>query len=153
MASPQIVTIPIGNGSHTWRAAQSSGSSNHKLYLVTMDQPHRRQTCHVKLFTEDRLECSRPIGDPRTYLPQQVLALIIPGDVLSARIPIFLGLNAGLGTAIWATVMLTATCPACAAATGIAALIFFCAAGAVAYSDDVPNKLLYLAPGHELSLK
>jgi hypothetical protein len=147
-----VVTIPIGRGGHTWGDAQSSGSSKHRLYVVTLDQPQRRQSCHVQSLTAEKLVCSRAIGGPRTYLPQQVLALILPGDG-HVRLPIWLALNGGLGAAIWVTVVLTATCPACAAATAFAALLFFGAAGAIAYGDDVPDKLLYLAPDHELSRK
>jgi hypothetical protein len=116
-----------------------------------MDQPERRQSCRVQSFTEDGLVCSRAIGGSPTYRPQQILALIIPGDVVGARIPIWLALNAGLGASIWGTVVLTAICPACAAVTAIAAFFFVGYAGAVLYSDDVPDKLLYLAPDHELS--
>jgi hypothetical protein len=153
VARGQSTTIPIGGGSHTWQDAQSSGSSNRKLYVVTIDQPERRQSCRVQSFTADKLVCSRAIGGSRTYRPQQILALIIPGDVVRARIPIWLALNAGLGASIWGTVVLTATCPACAAVTAIAAFFYFGYAGAVVFTDDVPDKLLYLAPSHELSRK
>ena len=64
-----------------------------------------------------------------------------------------LGANAGLGAAIWGTVVLAATCPACAVATGITALFFFGAAGAILIADDQPDRLLYLAPGQELTGK
>ena len=80
------------------------------------------------------------------------LPLSFPAMVHS-RVPIWLGLNAGLGAAIWGTVVLTATCPACAAGTAIVALFFLSAAGATAYTDDVPDRLLYSAPGKQLSRK
>ena len=64
-----------------------------------------------------------------------------------------LGLNGGLGAAIWGAVVLAATCPVCAVATGIAAYFFFGAAGAILIGDDQPDRLLYLAPGQELSRK
>ena len=69
------------------------------------------------------------------------------------RLPMFLGFNAGLGAAIWGTVVLAAACPACAVGTGIAALFFFSAAGVTAYADGQPDRLLYLAPGQTLSGK
>jgi len=49
--------------------------------------------------------------------------------------------------------VLTATCPACAGATALVALLLFGAAGAIAYSDYVPDQLLYLAPGQQLREK
>lgn len=147
-----VQPIVIHGRNPSWQVAQVVGASMHKFVVVTVDQPRRRQACRVQTFTADKLVCSRAAGRPRTYLPQQVLALIFPGDG-HARIPIWLALNGGLGTAIWGTVVLTVTCPACAAATALAALLLFGAAGAVAYADDTPDRLLYLAPGHELSRK
>jgi len=123
-----------------------------KLIVVTVDKPDRRQSCHVQSFTKDELVCARTIGGARTYTPQQVVALLLPGDD-QLRAEVLLGLNAGLGAAIWGTVVLAAACPACAVGTGIAALIFFAFAGAVGMTDDVPDHLLYLAPGQELSGK
>lgn len=135
-----------------WEIAQQVGSSKGKLFVVTLDQPQRRQTCHVQSFTLDKLVCSHAIGDPRTYLPQQVAALILPGDG-ALKLQLVLGFNGGLGAAIWGTVVLAATCPVCAVATGIAALLFFGAAGAVLIGDDQPDRLIYLAPGQQLSGK
>jgi hypothetical protein len=124
----------------------------YKLAVVTIDQPERTRSCRVKSFTPDRLVCARLIGRPHTYRVDQVLAIILPGDG-GSRLPIWLSLNAASGAAIWGTVVLMATCPPCAAATAFAALAFLGAAGAVAYTDDVPDRLLYLAPGQKLSNK
>lgn len=146
--SPEAPTTPSIN---QWQVAQAAGSSKHKIVVVTLDQPQRRQTCRVKSFTMDKLVCSH-IGGPHTYLPQQVLALILPGDA-GLRLPIMLGLNAGLGVSIWGTVVLVATCPACAAATALAAFICFGFAGAVAMTDDQPDRLFYLADGQRLTGK
>jgi hypothetical protein len=132
-----------------WRVAQASSSPKTKLTVVTVDQLQREQTCRVRSFTSDKIVCSRALGRPRTYLRAQVAALILPGDG-GARLPLWLGLNGGLGAAIWGTVVLTATCPLCAAGTAIVALLLFGAAGAVVYADDMPARLLYLAPGQEL---
>jgi hypothetical protein len=153
-AEPSASIVIPGHSRNPWQGAQSIGASESKLKLsvVTIDQPNRRQTCHVQSFTVEKLVCSRAIGGPRTYLPEQVLALIVPGDG-GLRLPMWLGFNGGLGTAIWGTVALAAACPACAVGTGIAALICFCAAGAIAYADDQPDRLLYLAPGQHLSGK
>jgi len=137
---------------YTWQGAQLAGSSKSRLFVVTLDQPHRRQTCRVQSFTMDRLVCSRAIGSPRTYLPQQVVALILPGD-RDLKLRLTLWLNGGLAAAIWGTVALAGPCPACAVATGIVALMLFAAAGAVLIGEDRPDQLLYLAPGQQLTGK
>ncbi|MGA7885022.1 MAG: hypothetical protein WCA44_04720 [Acidobacteriaceae bacterium] len=147
--SPARSDIPIGN---TWQTAQSTGSSKHKLLVVTFDQPRRRQTCRIQSFTQDKLVCSRAFGGSRTYLRRQILAVILPGDG-SLKLALALGFNGGLGAAIWGTVVLAAACPACAVATGIAAFFCFSAAGAVLIGDDQPDRLLYLAPGQHLTGK
>jgi hypothetical protein len=146
--STETLSIPDS----TWQIAQSLGSAKGKLFVVTVDQPQRLQVCHIQSFTLDKLVCSRPIGSPRVYLPQQVLAVVLPGDD-DLKLRLVLGFNGGLGVAIWGTVVLAAACPACAVATGIAAFFFFGAAGAVLIGDDQPNRLLYLAPGQQLSPK
>lgn len=153
-ASSGTFTIAAGNEASyaTWEFAQQFDPSKHKVFVVTFDQPTRRQSCHIQSFTQDKLVCSRAIGGARTYVRKQVAALILPGDD-ELRRWVLLGLNGGLGTAIWGTVVLAAACPACAVGTGIAALICFSFAGAVGMTDNVPNRLLYLAPGHELSGK
>jgi len=145
------LAIPLGRNS-SWQVAETSGASMYKLAVVTLDHPDRMQSCRVKSFTSDRLVCARLIGRPHSYRADQVLAIIVPGDG-GLRLPIWLSLNAVSGAAIWGTVVLTATCPPCAAATAFAALVFLGAAGAIALADDVTNKLLYLAPGQELSEK
>jgi hypothetical protein len=146
------VEILVSNSKSSWQAAQSAGSSERKLIVVTLDQPNRRQTCRVQSFTLEKLVCSRAIGNPRTYLPQQVAALIIPGGA-GLRLKFVLGINAVAGAAIWGTVVLAAACPVCALATGIAALLSLGAAGAVLMTDYDLDSLLYLAPGQQLSPK
>ena len=151
-SSTSKIEIPATPAYNTWQIAQQIGSSKSKLFVVTRDQPQRRQTCRVRSFTMDRLVCSRAIGRPRTYVPQQIVALILPGDD-GLKLRLVLGFNGGLGAAIWGTVVLAATCPACAVATGIAALLLFGAAGAVLIGDDRPDSLLYVAPGQQLTGK
>jgi len=145
------VTHAAGAG-NTWQVALSAGSHERKLFVVTLHEPNRRQTCHIQSFTPDKLVCSRAFGSLRTFLPQQVVALILPGDN-DLKLRLVLGFNAGLGAAILGTVVLAATCPVCAGATGIAALFFFGAAGATLIGDDQPDRLIYLAPGQHLSRK
>jgi len=138
---------PLDSTHNDWQIAQSVGSSKGRLFVVTLDQPSRRQTCHIQSFTIDKLVCSRAIGGPRTYLPQQIVALILPGDG-ELKLRLLLGINGGLAAAIWGTVVLAATCPPCAVATGIVAFALFGADG-----DDQPDRLLYLAPGQQLTGK
>lgn len=143
-AASETTTVPRRNTK--WQSAQQIGSSQPRLLVVTLDQPHRKHSCRVESFTQDRLICSRVIGGPRTYFPRQILAIMIPGDN-STRIKLLLGLNAAMGAAIWGTVVLAATCPACAAGTATAALLLFCAAGAISIGDGQPERSIYQAPG------
>jgi hypothetical protein len=138
--------------SHTWQDTRSFGSSKSKLIVIPIDQPNRRQTCHIQSFTLDKLVCSRAIGGPRTYLPQQVLAVILPGDD-DLRRRMLIGFSGGLGAAIWGTVVLAPICPACAVYTGISAFMFLGGAGTTLVCDNRPDRLLYLAPGQHLSGK
>jgi hypothetical protein len=96
--------------------------------------------------------CKGPFDRTRIYKSSDIAALIVPGD-LDFKIRFVLAYNAALGASIWGTVVLAATCPGCAAATGIAALFFFCGSGAVLIGDDVPDSLLYLVPGETLRVK
>ncbi len=142
--SSEVPVIPTRNN---WQIAQSVGSSEGKLFVVTLDQPSRRQTCHIQSFTPDKLVCSRAIGGPRTYLPQQIVALILRGDG-DLKLRLVLGLNGGLAAAIWGTVVLAAICPACAVATGIVALLLFGAAGAILIGDDCRTASFTLPPAN-----
>ncbi len=146
--APEAPTVPAENN---WQVAQTAAASEHKLLVITLDQPKRRQTCRVRSFSTDKLVCSH-IGGSRTYLPQQVLALIVPGDA-ALGVRLLLGFNAGLAASIYATVVLVAICPACAAATAFAAFFCFGAAGAVLIGGNQPDRLLYLADGQHLTGK
>jgi hypothetical protein len=150
--SSTSVEIPVTPARNNWQIAQSVGSSKGNILVVTLDKPDRQQACRVQSFTEDKLVCSRAIGAPRTYLPQQILALLLPSDN-DLKYGFVLGLNVLLGAAIWGTVVLAPMCPGCAVATGVVALVLFGAAGALLIADDTPNSLLYLAPGKQLSKK
>ena len=141
---------PQGNSS--WQVAQKAAAGAYKLSVITIDHPDRGKPCRLKSFMSDQLVCARFFGRPQTYRFDQVIAIVLPGDG-GYRLPIWLALNTGLGAAIWGTVVLIATCPPCAAGTALAAFLLFGAAGAVAYADDVPDRLLYIAPGQELSKK
>jgi hypothetical protein len=135
-----------------WEIARSASSSAGRILVVTVDRPNRKQSCRVQSFTDEKIVCSRAFGDSRTYLKQQIAALLLPGDAFSPT-ELFIGFNAGLGASIWATVVLVATCPVCAAGTAFAALVFFELAGLTAFTDDQPERLVYRAPGLKPSLK
>jgi hypothetical protein len=151
-SSVTAIEIPVSSAASSWVVAQSVGATKGKLIVVTIDKPNRRQACRIQSFTLDKLVCSRSMGAPRTFLPQQVAALIVPGDG-GYKTRFVLGANAVMAGAIWGTVVLAPTCPVCAAATGVVALGCFLAAGAVLIGDDQPDRLLYLAPGQHLSGK
>lgn len=146
------MTIHTATPAEGWDVARSASSSAGRILVITTDKPNRKQSCRVQSFTDEKIVCSRAFGDSRTYLKQQIAALILPGDAFSPT-ELFIGFNAGLGASIWATVVLVATCPVCAAATAFAALVFFELAGLTAFTDDQPERLLYRAPGLKPNLK
>jgi hypothetical protein len=150
----ETFTFPTSSASvsDNWQAALRVASSKGKIIVVTVDQPNRRQSCQLQSFTPDQLVCSRAKGRRRTYLAQQVAALILPGDGGIKLWMMLLG-NADLGAAIWGTVVLAATCPVCAALTGLDAASALVGAWVAPFGDDQPDRLLYLAPGQRLSRK
>lgn len=136
-----------------WQVAQAAGPPKGKLIVVTLDQPNHRQSCHIQSFTPAKLVCSRAIGGARTYLPEQVLALIVPGNE-NLRIPWLIGFNSGAGAAIWGSVVFAAACPLCAAATGFAAAWCLVEAGLGLIPDSYrKDRILYVAPGQGLTGK
>lgn len=143
---------PATERSNGWEYAPLRVRSGAKLFVITMAQPTRRTICHVGSFTVDQLACRGPFGVTRIYKPQEIAALIVPGDE-DLKLRLVIGLNTALAAAIWGTVVLAPICPPCAVATGIAAFCFFGAAGAVLVGDDQPDSLLYLAPGQQLHFK
>jgi len=141
-------TAPGATVDGSWKVAQTIGSSKSKLLVVTADEPQRKQSCRVQSFTADKLVCSGRGGASRTYLPQQLLAVMLPG-YRAHKVLWLLALNAGLGAAIWGTAVLAPTCPLCAAATGTEALGLFGGIGAALCADDQP-RVIYLAAGEHL---
>lgn len=150
---PTVDIIHIPNvAPSTWEYAPSRAPSGRKIFVISMARPTHRIACRVQSFTVDQLACKRPFGKTRIYKPQQIAALILPGDD-DLKLRLVLGFNGALGAAIWGTVVLAPICPPCAVGTGIAALFFFGAAGATLIGDDQPDSLLYLAPGQTLNKK
>ena len=149
---PTPAPPPAVDNLHTWDHAQSWALSAKNILVITMAQPTHRIACRVQSFTVDQLACKSPFGKSRIYKPQEVAALTTPSDD-GFKLRFVLALNGVAAAAIWGTVVLASTCIPCAVATGVAALLFFGAAGAVLIGDDQPETLLYLAPGQKLQLK
>ena len=135
-----------GAATGSWETAQAVLAGKGKLIVITAEQPRRRQVCHVQSFAAEKLVCRSGIGRTRTYLPDRIAAVILPGDRV-LTISLLAGFNAGLGASIWGTVILAAACPLCAAGTAAAALLFFDLAGATVFTGEDPERLVYLAPG------
>jgi len=140
------------SGTGNWSYAATIGSPHKKLFVVTIADPTHRHTCRVQSIAADQLVCKGSFNTTHFYKPQEVAALVIPGDY-NLRVWMVSAANASLGAAIWATVILIPTCPPCAVATGIAALISFGVAGAALIGEGTQEHLLYLAPGQTLQVK
>jgi len=137
-----------------WQIALKVGSSKRTLFVVTQDQPQRRQTCHLRSFTADELVCSHGNRSLRTYFRQQVVALILPGDQYSKLSKVLWAVGfSEFGAAIWGSVVLAATCPACGVAAGIGTVFYFGMAALFASGEEQPDRVLYLAPGQKLTGK
>ncbi|HXE06951.1 MAG TPA: hypothetical protein VN612_03565 [Acidobacteriaceae bacterium] len=121
-----------------------------RLFVVTRADPTHRHTCRVQSFSLDQLICK---GHRRSaFRAQDVAALIVPGNHISQRIWLAIG-NAELGAAIWGTIVLAPVCPLCAAATAFGAFSALGFAATTLMCDNVPDRLLYLAPSQTLQVK
>lgn len=150
LAQSSVETTRGAGATRNWEEVPTAFTTKGRLFVITADQPHRRQTYHVQSLTAEKLVCRFGIGRTHTYLPEQIAVLIVPGDrVLTIRL--FTGFNAGLGASIWGTVALAAACPICAAGTAVAAFLFFDCAGATLFTGSEPERLIYLAPGQDES--
>ncbi len=149
------VEVPVrgdsadGPVTNEWQIAQRAGTSYRRLFVVTVDQPKRRQSCRVQSFTAEKLVCSRSKGRNKIYLPQEVSALIVPGSG-GDRMWFFIGFSAEVGATIWGVAVLVAGCPGCAVAAGIAGFSWFGLAWLMGRPERRPEKLLYLALGTQL---
>jgi hypothetical protein len=154
LAQNQTTTVylPAGGTFHTWNDASAHTPYGRKIFVVTVAQPTHRETCRIQSFTVDRLVCQGPFGRTRIHKPQDVAALILPGE-FDLKLRLLLGFDGASAAAAWGTLVLAATCIPCAVATGVVALFFFGASGAILIGDDQPDALLYLAPGQQLQVK
>jgi hypothetical protein len=105
----------------------------------------------VVYFASEQLLCKRSGGRLRSYFPEQIAALILPGhDYRKLGLPVW---SAAFGAAIWGSVAFAATCPACAVATGVVTVLWFGIGGLFMFGDHQPDRLLYVAPGQQLTGK
>jgi len=141
-----IGSKPAAASEDNWTFAQSFGSPKRKLFVATKAHPKLRHGCHVQSFTLDQIVCRDDLAVIHTYKRENVAAVILAGDS-ELRARVFIGANAALGAAIWGTIVLAPVCPPCAAATAFGAFVAFAVGGVTGYTDDVPDRLLYLAPG------
>lgn len=123
-----------------------------KYFVITRAHPIVRHTCNVRSFTVDQLACKDSLGATHIYKPQEIAALIIPGEY-DFRLRFVLGANAVMAAAIWGTIALVPVCAPCAAATAFAAFVAFAASGSILTGDEKPDSLLYLAPGQTLRVR
>jgi hypothetical protein len=134
-----------------WAKASALASSKHKLIIATAADPTRRRACRVKSFTPDQLVCKGNFGTTNTYKPQEIAALIIPGNK-DFRLGAFLIFNVVGAAAMWGTVELAAACIPCAFATDATAILI--ARRCRGHRDGGrPEVLLYLTPGQTLQVK
>jgi hypothetical protein len=148
----ETASIPAFDLHEDWAKASAIASSKHKLIIATSADPTHRHACRVQSFTPDQLVCKGSFGKTNAYKPQEIAALITPGDK-DFKLRGVLVVNGVAAAAIWGTVVLAATCIPCAVATGVAALFILGAAGAILIADDQPEAILYLAPGQTLQVK
>ena len=92
---PESASAPKFDQSN-WAKASAGASSKHKLIIATSADPTRRHACHVESFTPDQLVCKGSFGKTNTYRPQEIAALILPGDIDDLRIRFLLGFNSAL---------------------------------------------------------
>jgi hypothetical protein len=144
-----VENLPVANPVNNWDYASLRAQPRAKVLVITMAQPSRRISCPVRSITSDQLTCNGPLGKTRIYKHEEVAALILPGDG-GLQLRLWLGFNAALGAAAWGTYVLAPICMPCAATTGVAALFFFAAAGAMAYVDDQPDRLIYIDPSQQV---
>ena len=126
-----------------------------KVFIVTLAQPGVRNACKVKSLTAQALTCSRSLGrKPVVYRAEQVEALLNPHDADYAGLAALSFLGAG-GAIIYCATLLNPVTLAGAIVVGIFGGLIAATAGAFAIGDntDHSDHLLYLAPGHTLSVK
>ena len=152
VSSTSVINVPIGPNKD-WAQASAIASSRHKLIIVTLAEPTLRHTCRVQSFTPDQLVCKGSFGKTRTYNPQEIAALIIPGNK-DLRLGVFLIFTGGGAAAMWGTLELAAACIPCAFATVAAAILI--TRHCMRHRDGIrptPELLLYLMPSQTLQIK
>src|SRR6185312_5156245 len=150
---PSMLALAQAPQTRTWDGTQQIVIPKQKLYVVTTAQPMQRRYCMVSNVTDDQLVCQSRFGKAHTYRTQDIAAIITPGE--HTVVFTFLAFAGATAAATWGTIVVAATCPLCAVATGAAAgFLFICTLGSGFEADgDRADALLYLAPGQTLRVK
>lgn len=124
-----------------------------EVLVVTARQPGVRHTCKVKALTAQALTCSRSLGrKPIVYQPEQVEALISPRSHTHAWMQALLAASIG-GGIMYGAVLLNPITEAGAVTVGIiAAAVILTSPIYTEDGQNTPDRLLYLAPDHKLSV-
>ncbi len=124
-----------------------------EVLVVTVAEPGKRHSCKVKSLTAQALTCSRSLGrDPVVYEPEQVEALISPRSHSHAWVQALLAAGIG-GGIMYGAVLLNPISEAAAVTVGIIAAFVIISSPMYALDgDDTPDSLLFLQPGHTLSV-
>ena len=125
-----------------------------QIIVVTLAEPGVRHRCTLGSLTPEALTCvGAHGGKPTVYKPAQVEALINPRYHEHYWIPVLSFLGAG-GAIIYAATLLNPFTTVGAVIVGIFGGMIAGTAGAFAIgaNGDLPDRLLYLAPDHKLSV-
>lgn len=125
-----------------------------QVLVVTLAEPGKRHTCQLGSLTPQALTCvGQHGGKPKVYKPEEVEAIINPRDHERFAIPMLSFLGAG-GAIIYAATLLNPFTTIGAVVVGIFGGLIAATAGAYAIgaNGDLPDRLLYLAPDHKLSV-
>ena len=147
MAMAQAKPIPAGP-IYSWTNTSLRTQSDKKLVVITIAEPTHRFACRVLSSTDEQLECQGSRGKTRIYRPQQIAALILPGQG-RLREWLWIGFNTPGILIGWATLRLGDTCKPCAVPTGVAFALFG-VAHSVHLEEYDPDHLIYLAPPEQL---
>lgn len=138
----------------TWHgAAQELVNTKHTLFIVTIAQPTRRHKCIMSSINDSEIVCEHH-GHKTAFHAADVAALIFPGKHSRWYLYAAAFLVAAVAST-WGTVVLAPICPACAVATGVAALFLYLMAPAspMMTDGDSPDRLFYVAAGQTLQVR
>jgi hypothetical protein len=151
LAAPALAATEQGPTATAWPTTVPGSD----VLVVTLAQPGKRRPCELGSLTPDALTCVGKHGrKPAVYKPAEVEALISPRYEENLVIPMLSFLGAG-GAIIYAATLLNPFTTVGAVVVGIFGGLIACTSGAFAIGANggYPDRLLYLAPGHTLSVK